>query len=127
MKIFKALQVREAIAYAAKGGQALHLHQIIVNRDTAPRCFVAAVDRGEYIAHLFDQDKERLVKTARRHGVKVIYIDKEDTPRQHIDLCAGPLRAVHAWAKQQKAFMENKDNAARVRASQKAKKKRRSE
>lgn len=99
MKIFKTLQVREAIAYAIAGGQALHLHQIIVNIDTAPRCFINAIARGEHIAHLFDQDKERLVKTVRRAGVRVIHIDKEDTPRQHIDLCGAPLRKVRAMAR----------------------------
>ena len=68
----------------------MHLHQIVFPE--SPLCFRQAVDRGEDIAHLFDQDKARLEKTARRLGVRVIYIHKEDTPRQHIDLCSGPLR-----------------------------------
>lgn len=92
MKRFSIMEIIEAYAYAKQGGQALHLHNIIVNEATAPKCFVNAVRRGEDIAHLFDLDKERLIRTARRLGVKVIYVDNEGTERQHIDLCGGPLR-----------------------------------
>lgn len=92
MKKFTQGQVDAALAYALSGGQALHLHRIIVERAKAPRCFVAAVDRGEDIAHLFDLDRERLIRTAKSLGVKVVYVDRDRTPSQHIDLCAGPLR-----------------------------------
>lgn len=102
MKTFKTMKLREALAYAKKGGQALHLHTIIVNRQSAPRCFVQAVDRGEYIAHLFDLDKARLTKTARSLGVRVIFIDREDTPSQHIDLCGAPLRKARALARRER-------------------------
>jgi hypothetical protein len=81
VKHFPCRDVEEAVAYAKSGGQALHTHQIIMDRARAPRCFVAAVDRGEDIAHLFDLDEVRLIATARRLGV-----------RQHIDLCGSPLR-----------------------------------
>ncbi len=53
---------------------------------------VAAIERGEFIAHLFDQNTVRLVATARRLGVHVLKIDHQGTPNQHIDLCLGPLR-----------------------------------
>lgn len=86
------MEVEEAIQYASEGGQSLHLHKIIPDRRTAPACFVQAVDRGENIAHLFDLDKARLVATAKKLAVRVVYIDREGTNRQHIDLCAGPLR-----------------------------------
>lgn len=102
MKTFKALQLREALAHAVEGRQALHLHTIIVDRRKAPRCFVAAVDRGEYIAHLFDLDKTRLIKTARRLGVKVILVEREDTIKQHIDLCGAPLRKARELARAEK-------------------------
>lgn len=92
VKHFTTIELREAFAYAAAGQQALHTHSIIVDAKRAPQCFVQAVRRGERIAHLFDQDKERLVATARRLGVRVIYIDREDTSHQHIDLCGAPLR-----------------------------------
>lgn len=92
MKHFTVMEVEEAIEHAAAGGQALHTHRIIVDYDKAPRCFVAAVNRGEDIAHLFDQDYFRLVKTVRRLGVRVVVVEREGTPRQHVDLCGGPLR-----------------------------------
>jgi hypothetical protein len=96
VKLFTTWDVEEALAHAAAGGQALHLHAIIPDRKTAPRCFVAAVDRGEPIAHLFDRDRDRLIRTAKRLGVKVVYVDRDGTDRQHIDLCAGPLRKAYA-------------------------------
>lgn len=91
MIIFQQMQVNEAIACAAAGGQALHLHRIIVDERRAPQCFVRAVRRGEDIAHLFDQDKDRLVKTVKKLGVRVIKIERIGTPRQHIDICGKPL------------------------------------
>ena len=92
MKAFKCLEVEEAVQYAADGGQALHLHRIIVNPDKAPRCFVNAVKRGEDIAHLFDQDEARLVATVKRLGVKIVVVERRGTPKQHVDLCGAPLR-----------------------------------
>lgn len=91
MLAFGTFEVEEAIAHSAAGGQALHLHRIIPDRKRAPRCFVQAVDRGEPIAHLFDLDKVRLLATAKRLGVRVLYIDRPGTERQHIDLCGKPL------------------------------------
>lgn len=85
-------EIREAEAYANNGGQALHCHRIIVNKDTAPRCFVNAVARGEDIAHLFDRDYARLVLTARKLGVKKIVVEYVGHEGQHIDLCGGPLK-----------------------------------
>lgn len=99
MKSFQTIEVDKAVAYAAAGGQALHLHRIIVNRDKAPRCFVDAVDRGEQIAHLFDRDTNRLMATAARLGVRVVYIDRAGTPNQHLDLCGAPLRKAMAECK----------------------------
>ena len=89
---FSQSEVAEAKAHAMQGGQSLHVHRIIVDRKKAPRCFGAAIDRGESIAHLFDQDAERLRKTAKKLGVKVIVVEHEGTPRQHIDLCGSPLK-----------------------------------
>lgn len=92
MKIFATMELREAQTYAASGGQALHLHNIIVNERTAPQCFIRAVRRGEWIAHLFDNDVERLTATARRLGVNVIVVEHQGHKDQHIDLCGRPLR-----------------------------------
>jgi hypothetical protein len=89
---FAEREVEEALAHAAGGGQALHLHRILPDPMRAPWCFRAAVRRGEYIAHLFDQDVGRLALTARRLGVKIVVVERLGTPAQHVDLCAGPLR-----------------------------------
>lgn len=86
------MEVEEAIQYSMEGGQALHCHKIIVDENKAPSCFVNAVKRGEDIAHLFDQDQGRLVRTAKRLGVKVILVERVGTENQHIDLCGAPLR-----------------------------------
>lgn len=90
MKIFKQNEIVEAIAYSKSGGQALHLHRF-ANPKTAPKCFVRAIASGEDIAHLLDQDRDRLITLAKSVGVKVLYIDKEGSDRQHIDVCGKPL------------------------------------
>ena len=97
MKAFSARELWEAIEHAVQGNQALHLHSILTA--DAPSCFVAAVNRGEPIAHLFDQKVERLTATARRLGVRVIVIEHQNTDRQHIDLCGAPLRKAIAESK----------------------------
>lgn len=90
MRTFRDIEIWEAYGWAEAGFQALHLHSILTPR--APRCFVTAVERGEQICHYFDQHLDRLVKTARRFGVRVICVEREGTFRQHIDLCGAPLR-----------------------------------
>jgi len=88
MRLFEK-NVRAALAHAAEGGQALHVFPAIQElKHRAPPPFKRT---GKW-AHLFDQDKERLVKTARQLGVRVVVVDREDTPYQHVDLCGGPLR-----------------------------------
>jgi hypothetical protein len=77
------------VLYSKAGGQALHLHNMV--GPNAPGCFKRDVANGGNVAHLFDMDKERLVKTARKLGVRVIHIDREGTDKQHIDLCGKPL------------------------------------
>lgn len=94
MRQYKMMELREAVEYAEEGGQALHLHTIIGNRSKAPKCFVRAVDKGENIAHLFDQNKSRLIATAKKVGVpsRMVLVEREGTPHQHIDLCGTPLK-----------------------------------
>lgn len=96
MRIFHQNRIREAVAYARGGGQALHLHRLLTPR--APACFVKAVERGETIAHLFDMDLERLKVTAHELGVKVIVVEHEGTIWQHVDLCGKPLEKAKARA-----------------------------
>ena len=99
MKIFQCLEVEEAKHHALDGGQALHLHRIIVDWDKAPNAFKRAIEAGEDIAHLFDQDEVRLIATVKHLGVKVVFVEHRGTPRQHVDLCGGPLRKAVAMAK----------------------------
>jgi hypothetical protein len=92
MRLFSTKELRAAKACAAAGGQALHVHRHLGDRRTAPRVFIEAFDRGESFGHLFDRDADRLVKTARDLGVRVILIEDRFDPRQHIALVGEPLR-----------------------------------
>ena len=83
MKRFEAREIRKAIDYAMQGGQALHIHSI--NRGHP------LFRRYPMIAHLFDQDKQRLIATAHRLGVRVIKVGREGEQQQHIDLCGKPF------------------------------------
>jgi hypothetical protein len=89
MMLFHQRQLREAVEHAAAGGQALHMMDgsVAYLQRRTPNCFKG---RSE-IAHLFDQDKTRLVATARKLGVRKILVEREDHPYQHVDLCGWPL------------------------------------
>jgi hypothetical protein len=92
VRLFKK-SVRKALEHAAEGGQALHVFPATRElRRRAPLPFKRTDEWG----HLFDQDRERLIKTARALGVRVVVVDRRDTPYQHIDLCGGPLRKAMA-------------------------------
>lgn len=83
MKRFETRDILQAKAYALQGGQALHLHSF----NSGHRLF----KRYPVIAHLFDLDKERLIKTVRRLDVRVIKVEREGEVGQHIDLCGKPF------------------------------------
>lgn len=94
MKLFTTMQIKEAIAHALAGGQALHVWLPcagVWNVDAAPECFRRAARNGKPFAHLFDQDAERLKKTARMLGVNVVHVDHPGDRMQHVDLCGRPL------------------------------------
>ncbi|AHF94593.1 hypothetical protein OPIT5_29380 [Opitutaceae bacterium TAV5] len=97
IRIFQQHEIHAALEHATSGGQALHLMsgRWAYLRPDTPGCFKG---RRE-IAHLFDQDKARLVATARRLGVRVILIERPGTQRQHIDLCGRPLERAKQEAK----------------------------
>lgn len=88
MRRFEHREIREAVAHAAEGGQALH----VWDATNWPRARVPLpFRRTKMWAHLLDQNRERLEATARRLGVRVIVVGNPGTPRQHVDLCARPL------------------------------------
>lgn len=89
MRYFGVRDVREAVRWAAAGGQALHTHPFIVGKAPAP--FRRAASRNELIAHLFDWNTARLTETARAFGVNRVFVHHAGTARQHVDLCGGPL------------------------------------
>ncbi len=85
MRRFEPREIREAGAHADDGGQAL----VIIPRSAkeGPLCF----HRYSEYAYLMDRDENRLKRTARRLGVRVIKIDKPGKTGQHVDLCRKPL------------------------------------
>lgn len=78
--------LRAAIQEAANGGQGLMVHAPIPVM-SAPECF----KRAKLWGKLYDQNAKRLVETAQSLGVNVRVLHHLGTPRQHIDLCGGPL------------------------------------
>lgn len=92
IKIFSQAQVAEAIEFSAKGGQALHLHRVIVDPRKSPQVFVKEVAAGRDIAHLFDRDHARLKKCAAYLGVVDIVVERVGKVTQHVDLCRLPLQ-----------------------------------
>ena len=89
MKLFT--HPTKAIDYAREGGQALHVFPAY-KEPRAPAVFKQYREWG----HLIDQNKERLIKTARWLGVRVIKVDREGNRGQHIDLCGKPLERAKA-------------------------------
>jgi len=100
MKHFTWRHLQDALDYAAAGGQAVHTHRFIVDWRRAPACFRREVAAGRDIAHLFDQDVQRLEQTARILGVRVLLVEHRGGANQHIDLCGGPLRLALAQCRQ---------------------------
>lgn len=88
MKIFQQKEQREAVELAKQGGEALHLFSKCLGFPNIPECF----RKADEWAHLFDQDVERLIKTARKLGVRNIKVGRKGEEGQHIDLCGAPLR-----------------------------------
>ena len=88
MKLFEERRLMEAYAHAREGGQALHLFSDPNIYPGCPSCF----KRSRQAAHLFDYNIDRLIKTARRLGVRVIKIGRKGKRGQHIDLCGKPLQ-----------------------------------
>lgn len=89
VKLFQQRELKDAYAYARAGGQALHVISgtFAYLRNDTPAVF----KNRKQIAHLIDNDVERLMATARRFGVRVIKVERAMREGQHIDLCGKPL------------------------------------
>jgi len=90
MKRFAQDQADDAIAFAAAGGQGLHVYPRLGM--AAPACF----RRAAVWAHLYDHDVDRLRATARALGVNEIVVHHEGQATQHVDLCGKPLARADA-------------------------------
>lgn len=89
MRRFESRKIRAAYAFVEQGGQALHVWKPPKGGwPGAPACFMKS--RRQW-GHLLDNDKARLIATARRLGVRVIKVAQEGRRGQHIDLCGRPL------------------------------------
>lgn len=90
MKLFKEREIREAIAYAKEGGQALHvwMPRGYEKMPGVPKPFKK---NKSLWAHLFDQNMGRLISTAKKLGVRKIKVGNEGHKAAHIDLCGAPL------------------------------------
>jgi hypothetical protein len=102
MKVFQQTEIRAARDYAASGGQAVHLCSSAYVPPDAPRVFV----QSREFAHLFDNDKCRLVATAKRLGVHVVVVDRDGMPGQHVDLVGAPLKRAIAEANETPAEVQ---------------------
>lgn len=94
MKVFPQRELRAAYAYAASGGQALHIISGVFAH-IVPGAPAVFKNRAE-IAHLIDNDYDRLWATARRLGVRVIKVGRIGCEGQHVDLCGKPLEKARA-------------------------------
>lgn len=88
-RVFMMHEIREAFAFAASGGIALHLMGDITGDafKNAPRVF-----KGRKFGHLFGPNREALTTAAVSLGCKPEWIQKVDDPkRMHFDLVGSRL------------------------------------
>ena len=85
LRRFEQSELHEAIRWAIDGNMALH----VCGRLRPTR--LAVFNQSGLWAHLFCQDREGLILSARGFGVRQVVIHQEGTVRQHVDLCGRPL------------------------------------
>lgn len=98
IKVFTEKEIFEAYTFSKNGDQALHLFGNPRMYPGAPVVF----KKFDQAGHLFDMNLKRLMVTAKRFGVKCIFVHKKGTPKQHIDLCGKPLLDAIAWTEANK-------------------------
>jgi hypothetical protein len=96
LKRFGLMELREALAHAAEGGQALHdnSRHVVPSRGG----FVPGRERVARCAHLFDRDLPRLIATARALGLRKPFIHRLGQEGQHVDLWGKPLEMAEELA-----------------------------
>ena len=100
MKQFESKDIPKAHDYVAQGGQVLHVWKPPKHGwQGAPACFMRS---RKIWGHLLDADKDRLIATARRLGVRVIKVAQEGRRGQHVDLCGKPLQRAIAECEREK-------------------------
>lgn len=104
MKIFQTTEIRQAIEHSQLGGQALHLHPFTQGHPL--------FKRYKQIAHLFDQDLNRLHATVKALGVRVVKVEHLGTHKQHVDLCGRPLERAKAKAQELSEVSEFREKLA---------------
>ena len=104
LRRFEQSELHEAIRWAIVGNMALH----VCGRLRPTR--LAVFNQSGLWAHLFCQDREGLIVSARHFGVQQVIIHHEGSVRQHVDLCGRPLELAMRMA-EMVAEQENNDNA----------------
>jgi hypothetical protein len=88
VRLFAQRELKAAYAFAEAGGQALHvISGVYGHTPGAPAVFRNQAE----IAHLIDNNLDRLVLTAKHLGVRVIKVERAGREGQHVDLCRKPL------------------------------------
>jgi hypothetical protein len=92
IRLFQYREVRAALAYAAAGGQALHVWR--PPHDGRRSCWPGAPRhflQFRLWAHLIDYNEERLIEAACRFGVWPVRVERRGRRGQHVDLCGPAL------------------------------------
>lgn len=92
MQLFHYREVRQALAHAEGGGQALHVWQPPYDGQRscwpgAPRHFL----QYRLWAHLIDHNEARLIAVATQLGVWPVRVERRGRRGQHVDLCGPAL------------------------------------
>lgn len=108
IKYFSHDEVKAALKHSSSGGVALHVFKPS-KKSNAPAVFKMCARKGQNWAHLLDQNKTRLIMTARMLGVKKVAVHREGLTTQHIDLCGWPLFKAIQEAEEASAMIESID------------------
>ena len=106
MKLFTPKQQSEAIAYSARGKQAIYVKSVSFGGSARQSESMAVV------AYLLDQNRERLLQTAHQLGIIAAEIRNQNRPTQNILLTRKALDKACARAK--KDAKKDAESASRL-------------